>query len=237
MEYSLNSTEETGIIRQNFPIYGPSMDPPEEHYESDSDDEVRYFLGLQSFLGLKSVYMPGETTRDFCMRERTYMSWSKFTALATVLSVIFFLDVQISDLDNYANTVNLSLASIQDEHVQLNHVYEQQVFEQKFVSPGYDIAQFETMAMPISNKPDSVPSRTQDIVLGCIYLAVGILSWLISIFDYFERTGELQSEQTFMDECEGHTHPVVTILSVVICFIVLATVIYLLVQHEVSVAT
>lgn len=235
MEHWLDPMERAGISRRNLPLYDPSMDPPEGHNESDSDDEVRCFLQLQSLLGLESVYMPGETTRDFCMRERTYMSWSKFTALVTVLSMIFFLDLQISDLDNYPNNVNMTLASIQNEYVLMKPLYEQQVFWQKSVSPGYDTTQFEAMA--ISSKPDSVPSRTQDIVLGCIYLTVGILSWFISIFDYFKRIGELESEQTFMDECEGHTHPVVTVLSTVICIIVLATVILLLVQHEASVTT
>lgn len=69
------------------------------------------------------------------------------------------------------------------------------------------------------------------MVLGSIYLIVGILSWLISVFDYFERLGELERERTLMDECEGHTHPIVTILSMVICVIVLATIVFLVVQH------
>ena len=69
------------------------------------------------------------------------------------------------------------------------------------------------------------------MVLGSIYLIVGILSWLISVFDYFERIGELERERTLMDECEGRTHPNVTMLSMVICVIVLATIVFLVVQH------
>ena len=231
MEHWLEAAEGTGISRQNLPICDPSLSPPEAHDESDSDDQVCLSFVLQRFSGSQSIYVPGEMTRDFCMRERTYMSWSKFTALVTVLSVIFFLDLRIFNIDNYAHQVSATLACIQNECLQVKPSYEQQVLGQGSESPGLDISQFQTKAMRNSEEPDSTPSRTQGMVLGSIYLVVGILSWVIFVFDYFERIGELERERTLMDECEGHTHPIVTILSMVICVIVLATIVFLVVQH------
>ena len=231
MERWLESAEGTRISRQNLPICDPSMSPPEAHDESDSDDQARLFPVFQRFSGSQSICMPGEMTRDFCMRERTYMSWSKFTALVTVLSVIFFLDLRIFNIDNYAHQVSMSLACIQNGHLRMKPFHEQQVLGQRSGSPGYDMSQFETKAMLNNEEPDPIPRRIQAMVLGSIYLIVGILSWVISVFDYFERIGELERERTLMDECEGHTHPIVTILSMVICVIVLATIVFLVVQH------
>ena len=231
MEHWLEAAEGTGISRQNLPICDPSLSPPEAHDESDSDDQVGLSFVVQRFSGSHSTCVPGEMTRDFCMRERTYMSWSKFTALVTVLSVIFFVDLRIFNIDNYAHQVSATLACIQNECLQVKPSYEQQVLGQVSESPGFDISQFQTKAMRNSEEPDSTPSRTQGMVLGSIYLIVGILSWVISIFDYFERIGELERERTLLDECEGYTHPNVTMLSMVICVIVLATIVFLVVQH------
>ncbi|WFD24340.1 hypothetical protein MEQU1_003039 [Malassezia equina] len=64
-----------------------------------------------------------------------------------------------------------------------------------------------------------------------VYFVVAILSWIISTYDYFKCVRELEAEHTYLDECEGHSHPVVTLLSIFICLIVFFTVILLLVQH------
>jgi len=189
-------------------------------------EEYHHWFTLANWFGLKAAYMPCETARDFCMRERTYMSWSKFLAMVTVLSATMFLDLRIKNIDEHYENIasSLALTSEQSRNLTLsNYDVIQQVISAN--DSGFIGGQTNLVIQFIS-------TRTQDITLGSIYFALGILSWVISTTDYFKCIHELAREQIFLDECEDQTNPIIALFSVMVCTIVLATVILLLVQHE-----
>ena len=67
---------------------------------------------------------------------------------------------------------------------------------------------------------------------GVIYLIAAFLSYIVSTQDYFACVRQLEAEHTYLDECEGHSHPIVTILSCVIGLMITATVLLMIVQRE-----
>lgn len=189
-------------------------------------EEYHHWFTLTNWFGLKAAYMPCETARDFCMRERTYMSWSKFLAMVTVLSVTMFLDLRIINLDKHYENIASSLALTSEQSSSLtlsNYDVVQQVISAS--DSGFFDGQTDLATQFIS-------TRTQDITLGSIYFALGVLSWVISTSDYFKCIHELAREHIFLDECEDQTNPIIALFSVMVCTIVLVTVILLLVQHE-----
>ena len=161
-----------------------------DNYESDATRRTVW----SSWFGLRSNYMPSELTRDFCMRERTYMSWVKFFTMLTIISAVMFLDLQIAN-------------PAEEVEALLTHTF-------------------------IGIKQRKISSFTQDLILGSIYFVTAFIAWIVTTYDYFKRIQELESEQIFLDECEGYVHPAMKLVSMLICIIILATVILLLVQRE-----
>ena len=70
------------------------------------------------------------------------------------------------------------------------------------------------------------------MTLGIIYIVAAFLGFFASFYDYYNCISELENEHIYMDECEGHTHPVVTLISALIVAVVLGTAILMIVQRE-----
>lgn len=190
------------------------------------------------------------------VRERNYLSWSKFFALITVLSATMFLDIQIQETDNQSQNYTGLISSDPDTSfltpglVNLAISTEMSLSSWERAGPSNTPSSQHAFMLENtvtvlqnhleSNKTSMMPSKStsrrthiEDLILGSLYFLVAFLSWILSTFDYFKLLRELESEHTYLDECEGHSHPLVTVLSIFICFMVLATVILLLVEHEI----
>lgn len=190
------------------------------------------------------------------VRERNYLSWSKFFALITVLSATMFLDIQIQETDNQSQKYTGLISSDPDTSfltpglVNLAISTEMSLSSWERAGPSNTPSSQHAFMLENtvtvlqnhleSNKTSMMPSKStsrrthiEDLILGSLYFLVAFLSWILSTFDYFKLLRELESEHTYLDECEGHSHPLVTVLSIFICFMVLATVILLLVEHEI----
>lgn len=165
------------------------------------------------------------------VRERNFLSWVKFFMMTTVLSATMFLDLQIQDSQQHAEKFFSKINLLNTDSPIL-----------PLLPRGQDVYALPSAHGLNSNgsPPSSLPSNhhsstsslpAENIALGTIYFIVAFVSWGISIYDYFKCVQELETEHTYLDECEGHSHPVVTILSVFICIIVLSTVILMLVQR------
>lgn len=164
------------------------------------------------------------------VRERNFLSWSKFFMLTTVLSAFFFLDLQIQDSSQHAQYLvnKIELMSTDPSFPLFDPKQDVYGLPQ---TEGLHSAQPSLMTLSAHQTSSNATPPTEEIVLGAIYFVVAFLSWTISTYDYFKCIKELETEHTYLDECEGHSHPMVTLLSILICIIVLSTVIYLLVQR------
>lgn len=162
------------------------------------------------------------------VRERNFLSWAKFFMMATVLSATMFLDLQIQDPQYHPN----SFASWLDDTSIEAPVFPHRPPRQKFFAlPSPSLKSISASSLPTNHHTSKVSLPAENLILGTVYFVVSILSWIVSTYDYFKCVRELEAEHTYLDECEGHSHPIVTLLSIFICLIVFFTVILLLVQR------
>lgn len=147
------------------------------------------------------------------------MSWVKFSTYIAILACSMFLHLQLKDTQGNDAQVG-SMRALLSPPMERRSILQQE---------PYSLLATGSTSLPDSPK---TPSR-QDTVLGAIYLTVAVLSFVVSTHDYYTCIRQLEVEHTYLDECEGHTHPLVTILSCAIGVVIMATVLLMLVQREV----
>lgn len=150
------------------------------------------------------------------MRERNYMSWVKFFTYMSILASAMFLQLQLQDEKEQPQQIETLRAMLSHPTRRSQAPYTLPV------DPPMHAAKLSEKEL-----------LHQDTALGAIYLALALLSFVVSTHDYYACIRQLEAEHTYLDECEGHTHPMVTILSCVIGLMVMATALLMLVQREV----
>ncbi|WFC99329.1 hypothetical protein MYAM1_002073 [Malassezia yamatoensis] len=201
-------------------------------YCDDADAALREDTPMKSrrytrsnWFGFKSSLVPSEATRDFCARERTYLAWVKFYIYMMVLSSTMLLDLRLHD-DNYRDNETIiralraELGTANQAVPMLNAPAHQDVFQS--VNPSV-----QWVADKVTN-----PTTQERLGLGVVYLTIACAAWVIALLDYFDCINQLETFQTYLDECEGHTSPMVTILSGVVALIIMATVLLMIIQRE-----
>lgn len=144
------------------------------------------------------------------------MSWVKFFTYMSILASAMFLQLQLQDEKEQPQQIETLRAMLSHPTRRSQAPYTLQV------DPPMHAAKLSEKEL-----------LHQDTALGAIYLALALLSFVVSTHDYYACIRQLEAEHTYLDECEGHTHPMVTILSCVIGLMVMATALLMLVQREV----
>ena len=177
--------------------------------------------------------VPSSAARDFLARERNLMSWVRLFLLMAVLSSAMFTELQLQDLDKvgYETLLGIappSAAEPEPEAVALPaaHHMRQAVFQ----LPG--VKRSEAPAPVQLSATRKVEPVGEYRTLGIIYLVTAFIAWVVSVVDYFTCIRQLETEHTYLDECEGHTHPAVTLMSCLVCAVLIGTAILMLVQRE-----
>lgn len=182
----------------------------QDHYE-----ELAQVPFLARFKLVGST-VPSAAARDFCARERNYLSWIKQVTLLFVLACAMFLEIQVQsmhEMESNTAEVKSMLHIPQTDQTTVST-------QQRFSARSEDKAKKET-------GPSS-----EYLTLGIIYIVAAFLGFFASFYDYYNCISELENEHIYMDECEGHTHPVVTLISALIVAVVLGTAILMIVQRE-----
>jgi len=165
------------------------------------------------------------------VRERNFLSWIKFFMMTTVLSATMFLDLQIQDSQQHSKDFVSAIEHTSADSLTFPFFTSEQDVYASLSTQALYSEDSPPFSIPPNHHSSQVPLPAENIALGTIYIVVAFVSWAISTYDYFKCVRELETEHTYLDECEGHTHPIVTILSIIICIIVLSTVILMLVQR------
>ena len=149
------------------------------------------------------------------------MAWSKFYTYMTILSCTMFLDLRLQDEDEQQDTLVQTMRALlpTDSSVPPPAIAHQAPYA------------LSTPAVRLVDPLEDKIGR-EDLALGVIYLIAAFLSYIVSTQDYFACVRQLEAEHTYLDECEGHSHPIVTILSCVIGLMITATVLLMIVQRE-----
>ncbi|WFD43421.1 hypothetical protein MPSI1_002083 [Malassezia psittaci] len=178
-----------------------------------------------NWFGFKSALVPSEATRDFCARERTYLAWVKFYIYMTILSATMLLDLRLHDDNSPDNeTIIRALRARLDTADQAVPMLNAPTHQDVFQSVNSGVQWF---------KSDAANHTTQErLGLGVIYLTIACAAWVIALLDYFDCINQLEAFQTYLDECDGHSSPMVTILSGIVALILMATVLLLIIQRE-----
>lgn len=158
--------------------------------------------------GLFSRPVPAAAARDFCARERNFLSWMRLVMMMLVLACAMFLEIKMRTLDDVGSVFGGVLAP-SSAPAPKQHVF----------------------ARAISTMERVVP-RAGHWNLGTVYIVTAFLGYFASVIDYYSCITELENEHIYMDECEGHTHPAVTLISALIIAVVLGTAVLMLVQRE-----
>lgn len=149
------------------------------------------------------------------------MAWSKFYTYMTILSCTMFLDLQLQDEDEQQETLVQTMRALLPTE---SSVPPSPIAHQAPYAPS-------TPAVRLWDAHDDKMGR-EEMALGVIYLIAAFLSYIVSTQDYFACVRQLEAEHTYLDECEGHSHPLVTILSCVIGLMIMATVLLMIAQRE-----
>lgn len=164
--------------------------------------------GFWARFGLFSRPVPAAAARDFCARERNFLSWMRLVMMMLVLACAMFLEIKMRTLDDVGSVFGGALAP-SSATAPKQHVF----------------------AHAISTMERVVP-RAGYLNLGTVYIVTAFLGYFASVIDYYSCITELENEHIYMDECEGHTHPAVTLISALIIAVVLSTAVLMLVQRE-----
>lgn len=149
------------------------------------------------------------------------MSWVKFYTYMAILSSTMFLDLRLQDDgEGKGQTAQMMRALLAQEPLSPRGLGQQA----PYLAPS--------SATVLAAGESKSKINRENLALGIIYLIVAFLSFAVSTEDYFTCVQQLETEHTYLDECEGHTHPIVTILSCVIGLVIMATVLLMLVQRE-----
>ncbi|WFD35467.1 hypothetical protein MCUN1_002321 [Malassezia cuniculi] len=168
---------------------------------------------------LRAQPVPSNMARDFCMRERNYLSWIKVITIMFLLACAMFLELKMRTVEDMDMAVS-GILSLANAHVpnQTTTTQRQHVFGVRSDTAPKFVADRGT--------------RPEYFVLGTIYTVTAFLGYFASVYDYYNCITELENEHIYLDECEGHTHPFVTLTSALIIVVVLGTAILMLVQRE-----
>lgn len=169
--------------------------------------------GFWARFGLFSRPVPAAAARDFCARERNFLSWIRLVVMMLVLACAMFLEIKMRTLDDVVGVFGGMLGA-PSAGASVPAAPKQHVF-----------------ARSISTMERVVP-RAGYWNLGTIYIVTAFLGYFASVIDYYSCITELENEHIYMDECEGHTHPAVTLISALIIAVVLGTAVLMLVQRE-----
>lgn len=148
------------------------------------------------------------------------MAWMKMCTVLAVLGTAIFLRLQLRDTPQ------------EDEQsllVEMNEPAEEASGGLRRLLKHVAFAALALRDVQIAKAP---VTRGEYLALGSLYLAVALVAWAASTYDYYTSVSELEREQLYLDETENRTRPAITAISCAIGCLVIGTAILMLVRHE-----